>query len=179
MLSSALSYVSCMMARDGVRQLTETVMCQQATAEFSLLGKVALATISSGSRRSNSYACKRGEWCGVRHLRTTSASTVGQFGLARDRYRTLLHPRRHRTAPSGQPVLSTETACAHGVLPLYVHQPLAGNNLLGFVREASSRGDWKAKRQPALSFIRSSRRNCGAILQMRAVGIAFPSLCRS
>jgi hypothetical protein len=102
---------------------------------ISLLGKVAHATISSGSRHSNSYACKRGAWCGGRHLRMTSASAVGQFGLARNRCRTQFHPRRHRTIPSGQPVLSSATVCASEVLPLYVHQPLAGNNLLDFVRE--------------------------------------------
>jgi hypothetical protein len=96
---------------------------------ISLLGKVAHATISSGTRHNNSYAYKRGAWCGERHLHMTSASAVGQFGLARNRW-------RHRTTPSGQPVLSTARACASEVLPLYVHQPLAGNNLLDFVREA-------------------------------------------
>jgi hypothetical protein len=116
-------------------------------------GKVAHATISSGSRHSNSYAYKRGEWCGERHLRMTSASAVGQFGLAQNRCRTQFHPQRHRTTPSGQPVLSTARACASEVLPLFVRQPLAGNNLLDFVREARRPWQLESHWQPATNLI--------------------------
>jgi hypothetical protein len=76
---------------------------------------VAAGSVSSGnSRHSNSYACKRGEWYGGRHLHRTGVSAVGQFGLARNRCRTPFHPQRHRTAPLGQPVLLSATVCALG-----------------------------------------------------------------
>src|SRR5262249_42097928 len=56
-----------------------------------------------------SYACKRGDRYGGRHLRTTWGAAGDQFGLARNRCRTLFPPQRHPTAPSGQPGLLTPT----------------------------------------------------------------------
>ena len=63
--------------------------------------------VSSGSRHSNNRACRLGAWCGVRRRHTTSASAVGQLGLARNRYRTPSHPHRteqhHQTGQYRQP----------------------------------------------------------------------------
>jgi hypothetical protein len=49
------------LARDGIRQLTETVMCQCAGWGISAAGAVTLVPLSSGNSRHNSHACKRGE----------------------------------------------------------------------------------------------------------------------
>jgi hypothetical protein len=54
-----------------------------------------------------------------------------------------------------------------GVLPLlHVHQPLAGNNLRGFVREARRPGRLESQAATQTNFIRSSRPKCGAIFNV-------------